>query len=256
MKMDKDNRKNYWNKTYVDYWKNKVQQANELIDLSDPTSTDKTYLRMIDMLDIQSTDTMLDVGCGYGRSLPYLSFAAKKVIGVDISHEMIKEAEKSTHSCNNVILQVSESESMSLDSNLIDKVICFAAFDAMYQKKALIEFNRICKIGGTLLVTGKNNYFMHDDEEAELAELGARKKSHPNYFTDVSLLIESMHLFGFKVEFEEYYLRRGDFSTNKIVKNKPEQFYEYMLLLKKVNNAVNATLIPEISKTYSQKHSK
>jgi len=251
--MDKDNRKNYWNKAYVDYWKGKVQQSNESLEITDPTSTDKTYLRMIDMLDIKKTDTVLDVGCGYGRSLPYLASSSKKVIGIDISHQMIEEAKKITHSHNNIILQVAESESMDLDDNLIDKIICFAAFDAMHQNKALVEFNRVCKIGGKLLVTGKNNYFMRDDKEAKLAELGARQKNHPNFFTDVSLLIESLHLFGFELEFEEYYVRRGDFSTDKIEKNIPEQFYEYMLLLKKINNPVNTALLPDISKSYSQK---
>lgn len=251
--MEKDNRKNYWNKAYVDYWKGKVQQSNESLDITDPTSTDKTYLRMIDMLDINKRDTVLDVGCGYGRSLPYLASSSKKVIGIDISYQMIEEAKKITHSYNNIILQIAESESMDLDDNLVDKVICFAAFDAMHQNKALVEFNRICKIGGKLLVTGKNNYFMNDDKEAKLAEFGARQKNHPNFFTDVSLLIESLHMFGFELEFEEYYLRRGDFSTDKIEKNMPEQFYEYMLLLKKINKPVNTALLPEISKSYSQK---
>ena len=60
-----------------------------------------------------------------------------------------------------------------------------------------------------------------------------------------------MHLFGFKVEFEEYYLKRGDFSTDRIVKNKPEHFYEYMFLLKKINSSIEASLIPEISDSYS-----
>jgi len=250
--MDKDKRKQYWNKDYVDYWKNKVQEANELLDVNDPTSTDAVYIRMIDTLDIKSTDVVLDVGCGFGRSLPYLSFSAKKVVGVDISQEMIKEAEKLTSSCSNIALQISESEDMDIEDSSIDKVICFAAFDAMYQKKALIEFNRICKIGGTILLTGKNDSFMCDDKEAKLAELGARRKSHPNFFTDVSLLMKSMHLFGFKVEFEEYYLKRGDFSTDRIVKDKPEHFYEYMFLLKKINSSIEASLIPEISDSYSK----
>ncbi len=199
---------------------------------------------------------MLDVGCGFGRSLPYLSFSAKKVVGVDISQEMIKEAEKLTSSCSNITLQISESEDMDIEDSSIDKVICFAAFDAMYQKKALIEFNRICKIGGMILLTGKNDSFMCDDKEAKLAELGARRKNHPNFFTDVNLLMKSMHLFGFKVEFEEYYLKRGDFSTDRILKNMPEYFYEYMLLLRKASNPIKTVLIPEISNPHSKKYSK
>jgi ubiquinone/menaquinone biosynthesis C-methylase UbiE len=254
--MDKNKRKQYWGKDYVDYWKNKVQEVNVLLDVKDPTSTDAAYIRMIDTLNIKPTDVVLDVGCGFGRSLPYLSCSAKKVVGVDISSEMIKEAEKLTSSCNNITLQVSESEDMDIEDSSIDKVICFAAFDAMYQKKALIEFNRICKIGGAVLLTGKNDNFMCDDKEARLAELGARKKNHPNFFTNVSLLIRSMHLFGFTVEFKEYYLKRGDFSTDRILKNMPENFYEYMLLLRKVSNPVKTVLIPEISSPYSKEYSK
>ncbi len=51
--MDKDKRKQYWNKDYVDYWKNKVQETNELLDVKDPTSTDAVYIRMIDTIDIK-----------------------------------------------------------------------------------------------------------------------------------------------------------------------------------------------------------
>lgn len=65
-----------------------------------------------------------------------------------------------------------------------------------------------------------------------------------------------MHLFGFTVEFKEYYLKRGDFSTDRILKNMPENFYEYMLLLRKVSNPVKTVLIPEISSPYSKEYSK
>jgi len=249
-----DKRKEYWNEEYVKYWKEKVGDANMSIDVADPTTTDAIYIETINLLKLLKSDTVLEAGCGFGRSLPYLSSIAGEVFGVDISHEMIKEAKLLTKNIDNITLKVSSSEKTSIEKRSIDKVICFAAFDAMHQREALVEFNRICKYNGTVLITGKNNSFASDDKEALAAEIGARKKGHPNYFTDVNLLLESMHLFGFEVVFERYYLRRGDFSVGKSLDVRPERYYEYVLTLKKINE-VDSYIdeLPVIASLFSKK---
>ena len=163
--MNNELRKKYWNKDYVEYWKERVDSTNKMADdeiqksSNDPTAPDSRYIQLINLLNTQPKDSVLDVGCGFGRSLPYLASIAKEVIGIDISSQMIDESRKLTAHLPNVELKVSESESMKINRESIDKIICFAAFDAMYQKIALIEFNRICKLDGEVLITGKNDFF-------------------------------------------------------------------------------------------------
>ena len=194
------NRSEYWDENYVKYWKERVREANnntlsesQIVDGDSKTSSDEVYNRAISLLNISKVDNVLELGCGFGRSLPILCELSKQVTAVDISAEMIKIAKKSAKA-ENIDFFVSQSESLPFCDEKYDTVICFAAFDAMYQKEALTEINRIAKKGSRVLITGKNDNYADDDEEAMLAELAARSKGHPNYFTDVKKLIKSMIL--------------------------------------------------------------
>jgi ubiquinone/menaquinone biosynthesis C-methylase UbiE len=255
--MSNDTRRNYWNEEYVDYWKRRVERTNKSSVTgnslaSDPTTTDDLYFQLIRMLNIHNNETILEVGCGFGRSLLFLSFLAHSVIAVDISNEMIKEAKDFTKKANNIKFMLSESEKMDIELNSVDKIICFAAFDAMYQKEALFEFNRVCKKGGKLLITGKNDNYLKDDSESITAEKAARGKGHPNYFTDVRTLFDNIYSFGFELEYVEYYERRGDFA-NRIFSNKmPLNFYEYFVIFKKTKLAIALSDLPDISDKYSK----
>jgi ubiquinone/menaquinone biosynthesis C-methylase UbiE len=256
--MENNSRTAYWNEDYVKYWKTKVSETNILNESerskksNDITSPDSLYLELIALLGINPNNVVLDVGCGYGRSLPYLSSLADYVIGVDISSQMIEQAKIFTSDIDNIQLIVSESESMNIESNFVDKIICFAAFDAMFQKEALIEFNRITKKGGEVLITGKNNLFFDDDSSAIEAEVGARKKGHPNYFTDVKYLLKNISKFGFEINYQAFYMKRGDFGINKFETSLLPQFYEYCLKIKKIANIkIPSERLPKISDSFS-----
>ena len=256
--MKHESRSAYWNEEYVKYWKEKVNHTNNLknserqVRSNDVTSPDSIYFKLIKHLNILDSDVVLDVGCGYGRSLKYLSSIANSVIGVDISSQMIDEAKLLIKDIENIQLLVSEGESINISSSSINKIICFAAFDAMYQKEALIEFNRIMKIGGEVLITGKNNFFKDDDYNAIAAEIGARKKGHPNYFTDVKALFNNISKFGFEIVHQAFYLKRGDFGINKAETSLISKFYEFSIVLKKISIIDLPTEnLPTISNSFS-----
>lgn len=82
------------------------------------------------------------------------------------------------------------------------------------------------------MVSGKNNFYFADDKEALIAEEAARKKGHPNYFTDVANLKRQISEFA-QIENQQYALRRGDFSAGKFVYEMPERFYEWVLIIRK-----------------------
>lgn len=254
--MNQADRKKYWNDDYFKYWKSRVDESNadkncasNLNAQDSMTATDEGYIDALQILNIHKQHRTLEVGCGFGRSLPYLCAKSGQVDAVDISEAMIRESKAQTNGLTNLNLIVSEAEKMPLPSDIYDSLICFSVFDALEQQAALIEFNRVCRIGARVLLTGKNDDYFDDDEKASVAEVRAREKGHPNSFTDVRLLIKNISSFGFKVLEERYFLRRGDTATNVFSVEMPSHFYEYTVVLEKIS-PVTATTI--ISSSYSK----
>jgi ubiquinone/menaquinone biosynthesis C-methylase UbiE len=255
-------REKYWNKDYASYWMGRVNEANDSINKSSNvikgdslTTSDQTYINAINLLKITKKDILLEIGCGFGRSLSFLSNCAKHVTAVDISKEMINIARESNDE-KNISYHVSPSEDLPFKDQVYDIVICFASFDAMYQKEALIEMNRILKLGGKVLITGKNDNYKNDDVEAYNAEVGARKKNHPNYFTDVLKLTKNIKNFGFKINIQKFYQYRGDFSSNKVKNIIPKFFYEFLLIIQKTSETqvrINDEISSAFSRTFLRK---
>lgn len=252
-------REKYWNEEYVRYWKSRVEDANktqgkasQMVEGDVKTTTDQIYLDAINLLGITKSDSVLEIGCGFGRSLNTLAYMAKDVCATDISEQMINAA-KQACSEENVSFYVCPSEDLPFPDARFDVVVCFAAFDAMYQTEALIEMNRVSRPGAKLLLTGKNDDYHDGDKAALAAEQGARNKGHPNYFTDVKKLMDMMGCFGFKVEVQKFYRRRGDFSDGKASVEMPKRFYEYMFVLSKVSACtvgLSESISDKVSKTY------
>ncbi len=266
MTMDDRNnnkRSEYWNEDYVKYWKERVKEANDkkltgsqLIAGDSKTSSDDVYNNAISLLNISKADNILELGCGFGRSLPILCDLAKHVTAVDISSEMIKVARDQVKN-KNIDFYVSPSECLPFNDQKYDVIVCFAAFDAMYQKDALEEINRIARQGARILITGKNDNYDDDDDDAILAEVGARSKGHPNYFTDVKKLVQNIEEFGFEIEIERYFQKRGDFGSVRAKNTIPVRFYEYLFILKKVGGCKfsgDIIIANDISKTYIRKN--
>lgn len=237
-------RKNYWDSTYFEYWKNRVAEANNdslsasrLVAGDVQLPSDEIYVEAIRNLGVESHHRVIEIGCGFGRSLPFLTSISSFVYAIDISDAMISAAKEHCLDIRNIRFFVSDAEKINLPDCSVDMVSCFAVFDALFQSQALVEMNRLLKKEGKLLVTGKNSRYELTDEVALRAEIAARGKGHPNYFTDVSVLCENLQNFGFKVVSQKFYRRRGDFALKHYSSEKPDRFYEYQLILKKVDSA-------------------
>lgn len=250
------NRMQYWDDDYAQYWLARVNESNlagknksDLLPEDALASTDQNYDNCIEMLEVDRASDVLEVGCGFGRGLLRLAKLARSVTGIDISKEMIAHASGLTND-DNIRLNVGPSEDLPFEAESFDRVLCFAAFDAMYQAEALNEMSRVCKIGGRVLITGKNDNYCCDDNAALAAEIGARKKGHPNNFTDVELLLYSLREFGLLLKEGRYFVRRGDFVNNKFFVSPPSNFYEFILKFEKIEN-VNPCLV-DISSAHSR----
>ena len=254
-----DERKNYWNKDYFEYWKNRVEEANNknsnkssIINNDAKASSDANYIEAIELLDIHPNDHLLEMGCGFGRSIPYLYSKTINLFAADISAAMIQAAQELLKAeFSNVKYEITEAEKTPYENEFLNTIICFASFDEMYQEKVLIEFNRILNHSGKILITGKNDNYNDADTLALNAEVNARKKGHPNHFTDVKLLLNNLGLYGFEVESQRFFKNRGDIALNKFTGIMPDHFYEFLIILKKIHNPNHSKLF-SFSKDYSK----
>ena len=97
------NRKDYWNKDYLEYWKSvtsdaEIEDGNKSnimkISGSDYKSSGiRVATAFFDMMTYEKSEKLLDLGCGFGRFFSYFSNKCQ-YYGVDISKEMIEECKK------------------------------------------------------------------------------------------------------------------------------------------------------------------
>lgn len=138
------NERTHWNKIAPDY-------NEEIFDVfaSDRKGILGRYLK----LHTSQTGIAIDFGCGNGKAFPLLAPAFKKVLGLDISSNLLKQAKARGYS--NVTVQRADLTRKNLELLPADFVFCcnvimFPNLDK--NLKALRNIARALKSGGTALV--------------------------------------------------------------------------------------------------------
>ncbi len=245
MKFDKD---------YTKYWAATVEKSIDGTTIAG-VSEAKLYL---DLISIEKNDHILDVGCSFGRMSALLASYSNNIFGAEPDKFAVEKAKEEYY------LDVKESyaEATGYSERFFDLVFCWATFDVVDHKKGLIEFNRIIKDGGTLLITGKNNNYLENDILAFQAEKNAFLKKFPNRFSNLDLMLKNLHKFGFKLENLFLFPKRGDFGNMKYEKGnitdvKKKAFYEYLLIAKKEKSIdKEVTSLNELDQDFSDTSSR
>lgn len=107
--------------------------------------------------------TILDVGCGYGRTLCELhELGFCHLVGIDFSEGMIERGRAQSPYLD---LRVQESEKIDFPDESVDAVVLFAVLTCIRenasQKALLREIKRVLKPGGILYV---NDFLLNEDE--------------------------------------------------------------------------------------------
>ncbi|MDO8519959.1 MAG: class I SAM-dependent methyltransferase [Deltaproteobacteria bacterium] len=98
---------------------------------------------------------VLEVGCGSGKISRYLvdRLHCKTYTGVDISPQMIAQAEAGTHRDTRLIFQVADAQKLPFDDGSFDAVIVMDLLHHLKNwKKAVREIHRVLKDGGKFLL--------------------------------------------------------------------------------------------------------
>lgn len=247
--MDNSQRITYWEK-YTEYWNDKVNEANSVNkEKTDKAPSDNVADQFFDILNVSSNEKLLDFGCGFCRIYPHVKEKNVKYFGVDIARSPLDLA-ISIYPELEGCLQTTKEDIIPFTDNSFDKLFCFGVFDACYQEKSILEIIRVLNINGQALITGKNTNYHADDENAFVAEVNARKKGHPNYFTDFNNLYKQLVNKGVEIKEIRYFERRGDMTNNSDKEEQPDFFYEFLMIIQK-KESTKITEFEKFSDEYS-----
>jgi len=112
-----------------------------------------------------SYPVVADVGCGFGRSLPRLHahFRPQRLIGMDIDPDMLDHAarEATAAGLRAELINCSSSR-IALPNDSVDLLFCHQTFHHLVeQERAIAEFFRVLKPGGTLLFAESTRRYIH-----------------------------------------------------------------------------------------------
>ena len=103
-------------------WSNVAVWYDDVIEKEDSYQRKLILPNLLRLIDVNRKDTVLDLGCGQGFFTREFSKLGAKVIGVDISEELILLAKK--HSSNLITYLTSDADNLPfLTSSSIDKIM-------------------------------------------------------------------------------------------------------------------------------------
>ncbi len=218
---------------YVRYWRERVVASPD----GTPASTPQALRSCLPELDLQPGQTVVDLGCGFGRMLPLLEGEGRSVVGVDLSAEMVDAAAILPYAA---VLRGTV-EDTRLPSAWADRMLCWATFDVAEQEQGWKELWRVLRPSGRVLLSGKNDLYRHDDEPALVAERNAFLKDFPNHFTDVAAILRADASWGFRVVRAWGYERRGDLGEDRrfdLLQDSERPFYEFVFVLERAEGGL------------------
>ncbi len=114
---------------------------------------------------IRPTDTVLELGCGYGRVLGELSGEARSLVGIDSSPESLKLAVDHLAAAANCTLAVMDAGTLGFTDGVFDVVLCIQNGVSAFKvdRVGLIaECIRVTRPGGTVLLSSYAAKFWED----------------------------------------------------------------------------------------------
>jgi ubiquinone/menaquinone biosynthesis C-methylase UbiE len=122
-------------------------------------------IRLIGTERMETSGTVVDVGCGQGKSFALLKqrFNPQRIIGIDADPEILEVSRKQAQQDGvPVELMLGSGAAIALPDNSVDIVFCHQTFHHLVeQEKAIAEFYRVLKPGGMLLFAESTRAYIH-----------------------------------------------------------------------------------------------
>ena len=127
---------------------------------------ERARTRAVEILALQPGETVLDLGCGTGRSLPVIEATigrGGRLVGVDASPDMLARARRRVddHAWRKVTLVQADAEELTLEAR-VDAVLCFCTHDILTSPGAVARAVAHLAPGGRIVAAG----VQHPDRRA------------------------------------------------------------------------------------------
>jgi SAM-dependent methyltransferase len=137
------------------------------------TETRREVAALRELMALAQDDLVLDLGCGWGRHLRLLSAAGHRVVGLDLSHALLRQVPPA-HDARSPALVAGDMRRLPFHDAAFDAVINLATSLGLFlddgdAMAALAEARRVLRPGGRLLLEGMHR----DDAVAGYAERDA-----------------------------------------------------------------------------------
>ena len=148
-----------------DYYNDKLsaERLARVYDIAPPRV--RRYLEMeVDHVieKLRPGDSVLELGCGYGRILPRLARRANSVVGIDTSRASLKLGREKLKGISNCHLLNMNAIRLSFADNVFDVVVCIqngiSAFHVK-QEDLIRESLRVTRSGGIVLFSSYSDKF-------------------------------------------------------------------------------------------------
>ncbi len=126
--------------------------AEEFAENYSEENISKSYLQLLEAFieRLPENGEVLDAGCGPGRDAQILSDRGFDVTGVDLSRDMIKQAEDKDGDFHVMDVRDLEFEDEAFDGVLANQLLVF--FEGEEREEAFNELSRVLKSGGELFL--------------------------------------------------------------------------------------------------------
>jgi ubiquinone/menaquinone biosynthesis C-methylase UbiE len=115
-------------------------------------------------IKFNSTDFVLDIGCGTGFLFPHINKKVSFLVGAELSLQALKEAKKRTEKKSNIFLVQADADNLPFRDCLFDGAFVVSVLQNIPKPaKTLTEMKRTCKTKAQFVVTGLKKKFTQKD---------------------------------------------------------------------------------------------
>ena len=149
----------------------------------------RNFAQYMEAVEPRSTDHVLDAGCGTGINCSRLNLLVSRIVGIDLSSEMLKRAEQRIirEGLSNTCVLRGDVTQMQFTSESFDKVICTSVLQYLNNgecEAALQELVRVCRPGGRIILHVKNRTSLYGLSRMWLQAVAKllKRKTGPEYY--------------------------------------------------------------------------
>ncbi len=172
-----------------------------------------------------SIETIVDIGCGTGLSTKVCEEFADRVIGIDPSEDMLKQAKRKEN--DKIKFIQGYGENTTLSDSVADIVICAQSFHWMKKDETLNEVYRILKPNGVFVIIDANYPPIINKELEKLYFSIVRKAKKQEAFEEKILVNKEKHIDSIKNSNLFDYAREIFFSKTELYDK--ERFKNFIL---------------------------